>query len=78
MGRGHGDVRDVAAKRLAPGCGPSWVQAAERGVRRGSSPSSVGVRQGSLRARRRGSVLPVTQMGGESLQKGKLYFLEAR
>lgn len=52
VGRGHGNLRDVvAAKCLARGCGPSRMQAAERGVPRGSSPLSVGVRQGSPRGR---------------------------
>lgn len=49
MGRGRGDARDVAARGQAQGCGPSRVQAAECGVRHGSSPSSVGVGRGEPR-----------------------------
>lgn len=71
VGRGHGNARDVAARGQAQGCGPSRVQAAECGVRHGSSPSSVGVGRGEPRAGRRGTfrVSPRLCWGGESFKK---------
>ncbi|MEJ1285147.1 hypothetical protein NN561_016137 [Cricetulus griseus] len=79
-GRGLGDVRDVAAKGQAQDCGRSPAQAAERGVRHGSSPSSVGVGRGEPPARAERHLLRVTQVALVTgvLQKGKLHSMEVR